>query len=130
MNRIEILDQVQRLKVGDTIQINAWDEPMTVRGVSERFVVADDNAHKNFTIIGKEPVEYSWGGIERGAIVCAGDWWVFGYLDGYHFENPAWVKEYLESLESGETEMSGRNRTEVWLLEVLERKNAGCQEKP
>ena len=112
MTRAEILDSVRGLKVGDAIVINDWEQPMKVCAVSEHFVLAY-NENSEYAIISKEPVEHLYNGITPGAIVCAADWWLFGYKGGYRFNDPAWAEEYMRSLESGETEMSMRRREEI-----------------
>lgn len=112
MTRAEILAAVRGLKIGGTIVINNWEQPMKVCAVSDHFVLAY-NEKDEYTIISKEPVEHQYNGIMPGAIVCAADWWTFGYADGYRFDDPAWVEEYMRSLESGETKMSMRHREEI-----------------
>lgn len=119
MTRVEILAAVRGLKAGDAIVINDWERPMKVCAVSDRYALAY-NENDEYTIISKEPVEHQYNGIMPGAIVCAADWWTFGYKDGYRFNDPAWVKEYMRSLESGETETSMRHREEIRSLRVFE----------
>ena len=119
MNNTEIMNTVLSLKIGDRIRINNWDLLyMVVCGVSEHFILAH-NENKEYTIIAKEPAEYSYRGIFAGDIYCGADWWTLGYPGGYEFDHPAWVDEYMQSLESEETEMSWRSREAVRLLEVL-----------
>ena len=113
MNREHILDIVRRLRTDDKIIINNWKEPFTVCGKSVHYVLAWDGGDE-YTIIKRDPIDFGpYNGITKGAIVCAADSWVFGYKDGYHFDDPAWVRRYLHDLETGETEMSMRHREEI-----------------
>lgn len=116
MTNKEILNKVCNLKIGDKIRINGWTDYFTVCGVSEHFALAYLN--NEYTIIGKEPVDYCYNGIPIGSIICGPDWWVMGWNEGYDFNNPPWIERYMKSLEDGETEISMRRRVKVDYMEV------------
>lgn len=112
-------DGIHALKVGSHIFINDWGDEYIVCGVSENFVVAHHPATSEYTIIPKNPAEYTYNGIPAGSFVCSPDHWVFGYMGGYHFDNPEWVEKYLGDLESGHTEISRRNRAQIVRLYIV-----------
>lgn len=116
MTKDEIRAALCALLPGDHIRVNDWNDSYTVRGVSPHYVVADyqaDTEYPLYTILAKEPTEIPRNGIPAGAMVCGPDSWVFGYWGGYNFEQPNVIAAYLESLESGETEISLRHRAEI-----------------
>lgn len=121
MNLTKIFDTVNNLKAGQIIQINDWASPMLVSGVSKNFVVAHD-AKDEYTIISKTPAPegYHYNGVTEGQCYCGPDFWSLGYWDGYHFDDPEWNNNYLESLETSETEISQRNRASIYLIKVLD----------
>lgn len=106
---------IMQLQTGDKVRVNDWTEIFTVCGVSENYVLA--HCGQTYTIIAKRPTDYQHNGIMPGAYVCAPDYLIFGYIGGYHFTDAEWVKQYLSDLESGEIEMSIRNRAEIHSLE-------------
>lgn len=117
MTREKIGETVTGLKTGDVITINDWKTPMRVCGVSDGYVLA--HAGDEYTIIMRQPTHLQYKGIPSGAFVCGPDWWTFGWgIDPYRFDDPAWVEKYLASLESGETEVSMRNRAEIRKITV------------
>lgn len=107
---------MESLEVGDSVRINNRRTYFTVCGISPNFILA--HRGQEYTIIMRYPTKYSYNGIPAGSYVCAPDFWVWGYYDGYRFDDPLWVKEYLQSLESGETEMSLRNRLHITQLHI------------
>ena len=117
MNNLEILDRIQRLNAGDRIRVNDWKRPMKVCAVSDHYVLAYNG--QIYTIISKAPQDYSRNHIEAGDPFCATDWWTFGYHDGYNFASKEWCEGYMNSLESGETEMSERHREAIHHLELI-----------
>lgn len=126
MTNAEILKVINSLQVGNMVQINDWDKPMIVRGVSEHYVVVSNLFDNDceYTILSREPNTIAYNGIPCGACICAADWWLFGILlDGYndfeyHFANQDWTTKYLESLEKGETEMSLKNRAIITNIKI------------
>lgn len=110
---------IPALRVGHRILINDWKDELTVCGVSENFVVAFQPTSGEYTIIPKTPTSFSYNGICKGSYVCAPDWWIFGWRDGYDFDNPSWVEKYLASLESGETQISTRNRERINRISIV-----------
>ena len=112
---MNIGNKIMQLQTGDRIHVNDWEEPFTVCGVSENYVLA--HCGQEYTIIAKHPTNYQYNGIMPGAYVCSPDYLIFGYAGGYHFTDAEWVKQYLGDLESGKIEMSRRNRAEIYSLE-------------
>ncbi len=121
MNINKIFDTVNSLKAGQIISINDWTSPMLVSGVSEHFVVAHDAADE-YTIISKTPAPegcHHNGGVQ-GQCYCGPDFWSFGHWEGYRFDDPVWNNNYLNSLETGETEISERHRASIYFIKVME----------
>lgn len=114
--KMSIGNKIMKLQIGDKIHVNDWDKPFTVCGVSENYVLA--NCRREYTIIAKRPTDYQYNGIMPGTYVCSTDNSIFGYIGGYHFYDPKWVKQYLGDLEYGEIEMSVRNRAEIYSLDM------------
>jgi len=112
--------KIVNLKIGDTIIINEWQHRFTVCGVSEKHVLAVSPKSNEYTIIPKEPTFNSYNSIPAGSFVCGADFWIFGYAGGYHFDDPAWISEYLTSLSIGETEVSVRHREQIRRILVNE----------
>ena len=116
------------IMVGDELQINTWGDRFTVAAVSPGFILAGHGTE--YTIIQRTPTDYGpYNGIPEGAIVCGPDWWTFGWSpenpeddDGeeqYRLDDPDWCKVYMAELESGRTEVSGRNREWIRSLQVI-----------
>ena len=119
MTTDEIIKTIHEIKIGDKLSINDWNAKYTVCGVSQRFILAHYGQH--YTIIDKTPFPYTFNAVREGDIRCAPDWWLFGYVNGYYFTNEEWVKEYLTSLETGETELSQKKHAPVWFISVVGR---------
>lgn len=117
MDRDEIFDVIDRLCTGDRIQVNDWEKPMKVCGVTDHYVLAYNG--NEYTIISKLPQMYSHNSIYAGDPFCAMDWWVFGYADGYDFASNEWCEKYMNSLENGDTELSERHREAIYRLELI-----------
>ncbi len=115
----DIFKTVNSLKLGDRLAINDWKAKYTVVGISQNYVLAHYGQH--YTIIQRNPMPkgYCFNGVREGDIRCAPDWWIFGYVGGYYFPDEEWVRLYLESLESGMTEMSQKKHAVVWFLSVV-----------
>lgn len=113
---MSIGNKIMNLQVGDKICINDWEQPFSVCGVSENYVLA--YCGQEYTIIAKRPTDYQYNGIMPGAYVCGPDSFIFGYPIGYDFGNSEWVKLYLDYLEIGKIEMSVRNRAEIYSLDM------------
>ncbi len=116
MTMAGIFDLINSLTVGDKIILNDFRRPFTVVGVSKHYVLA--HTGKRYTIIGRAPAERTHNDVVAGMPYCGPDWWVFGYAGGYDFRSEQWVAEYMQSLESGETEVSLRHQAPVVYLEV------------
>lgn len=113
---MSIGNKIMNLQIGDKIFINDWEQPFIVCGVSDNYVLA--YCGQEYTIIAKRPTDYQYNGIMPGAYVCSPDNLIFGYIGGYHFDDPKWVEQYLGDLESGEIEISVRNRAEIYSLDM------------
>ena len=109
----EILDTV---KVGDKVRINGWKMPLTVKGVSEHFFVMARNAFKKsiYSVVDKR---YLFAGPDN----C-----IFGHplgidhSDLYQFSDKAVTRDYLESFESGEVEVSQRRGVKIESIRIGE----------
>ena len=107
----EVLDTLQ---VGDLVKINDWGKPMRVKGVTKNYVALSMKQFKDtiYSIVSKIP----WGklGMRHNAMTggcfhCGRDNWIFGAPDfNYNFDDAEAVQKYLESFETGETEISER----------------------
>ena len=118
MTTSEIITTINSIKLGDKLSINDWKAKYTVCGISEHYILAHYGQH--YTIISRVPFEgLMFNGVRRGDIYCAPDWWIFGYIEGYDFTNADWVKNYMISLETGETEMSQKHHAPVFFLSVV-----------
>lgn len=123
MTTAEIVETLNSLRLGDKLAINDWNAKYTVCGISPNYVLAHYGQH--YTIIAKNPTtrEYNFNGVRGDEIRCAPDWWIFGWMsnkwNGYEFTNEEWVKDYLISLETGETEMSQKKHAPVFFLSVV-----------
>lgn len=113
----ELINVLSNLKLGDKLAINDWKARYTVCGISQNYVLAHYGQH--YTIIEKKPFPYTHNAVRAGDIRCAPDWWIFGYVNGYRFTDEEWVKEYLTSLETGETELSEKHHAPVFFIGVV-----------
>lgn len=117
METSEVLEVVNSLKLGDKLSINDWNAKYTVCGISQRFVLAHYGQH--YTIISRFPSPFTHNAIRKGDVVCAPDWFLFGYSGGYDFTNPNWVTQYMIDLESGVTEQSHKKGCAVYFIAVV-----------
>ena len=118
-----ILDSVQ---VGDLVKCNDWKMPYRVKGVSANYFVMARNmfGQTSYSICEKK----LWQGIKHnemtgGMFHISTDHWLFGwsgweYGKAYDFDNKQKVKEYLQSLERGETKLSERRGCPVRRIEI------------
>lgn len=103
-----VLDTVE---VGDLVKCNGWKVPYRVKGVSANYFVM---ARKQFgewhySICEKNiRVEGRYNAMEPGMYHISTDNMVFGYVDGYDFDNAEWMDGYLNALETGKIELSER----------------------
>lgn len=108
----EILDTV---KIGDSIKINNWDEPMIVKAVSENyFVMIGDNGE--YSVCEKKIRDKgNHNKMVKGKFHCGGDDWIFNsplcisYNNVYKFENAEVNDHYLKDFEDGKAHLSERN---------------------
>ena len=116
----DIKATLDSLTVGDKVCVNDWKAKYTVCGVSQNFVLIHFGQH--YSILSKRPVTwkgYNHNGVRCGDYVCAPDWWLFGYVNGYKFTDADWVAEYLNELEQGMTEQSRKKEAPIWSLTVV-----------
>lgn len=104
----DILDMIE---IGDYVKCNNWKCPYVVRCVSENYFVMTQKmfGKEYYSICEKKPAGYGRNFYQKNQFRISTDFWIFGYINGYHFDNPEWCKEYLNSLEAGTTELSERN---------------------
>ncbi len=120
----EILDTVC---VGGLIKINEWKVPMRVKAVSENYFVMTRKqfGYTVYSVCSK----LSWDGIRynqmRGGMFhCSTDNWAFGspltadYEHLYDFGDDDANDAYLQSFESGETELSERRGVPIYELYI------------
>lgn len=120
MTSSELGSIINSIKIGDKLSINDWNAKYTVCGISEHYILAHYGRH--YTIISRKPIDsigYNYNGVRHGDYVCAPDWWIFGYMNGYYFTDEEWVKEYMTSLETGETEQSQKKHAPIWFISVV-----------
>lgn len=116
----KIKEVILSIQLGDKILFNDYHAKYTVCGVSPNFILAHYGQH--YTIISRRPVSevgYCFNGVRYGDYVCAPDWWVFGYEDGYDFTNPDWVTKYMGDLESGDTEQSAKHQAPLFFIAIV-----------
>ena len=109
----EILDTV---KVGNQVRLNGWKMPLSVKGVSKNFFVMERNA------FGK-PL---YSVVDKRHLFAGPDNCIFGHPLGiihhdlYHFADKNVTREYLESFESGEVEISQRRGARIEIISIGE----------
>ena len=115
----EILDSVQ---VGDLVKINDWKMPYRVKGVSENYFVMTRKQFGDnwYSVCEKKP----WEGLRYNAMIggmfhIGTDNLVFGMPDGdYSFNDAAKTKDYLQSFENGESELSMRTSVPITRIAI------------
>lgn len=125
----EVLDSIE---VGDLIKINDWKIAFRVKAVSKNYFVMARNMfkHTQYSVCEKKP----WGGIRYNSMLggryhCGTDNFVFGHPlclvsnNLYKFENEEVNKEYLESFENGECELSARTSVAIFDLYIKKKGN-------
>ena len=103
-----VLDTVE---VGDLVKCNAWKQSMRVKGVSQNyFVMAVKRFGSWYYSICEKKLRTAGfhNAMEPGKYHISVDNMVFGYIDGYNFDDKNWVADYLMSLEKGKIELSER----------------------
>jgi hypothetical protein len=116
----EVLDSLQ---VGDLVKINAWGQPMRVRGTSENYAVMAQNVFGKtyYSVIEKKPrTAGNHNEMIRGLFHCGPDFWLFGppFEFAYKFDDAAAVQRYLQSFETGESELSERSSIPIHLIQI------------
>lgn len=104
----EILDTVTK---DDLIKLNDWKVPFKVMCVSENY----------FVMIRKQFGKSRYSVCDKINLIAGTDDRIFGYMSKTEYtdkntpryENEAFLTEYLESFELGETKISPRNRIKL-----------------
>ena len=103
-----VLDTVA---VGDLVKCNGWKAPYRVKGVSKNyFVMARKQFGEWYYSICEKKVRTAgqYNSMMPGMFHISTDNMVFGYVDGYDFDNAEWMAGYLNALETGKIELSER----------------------
>ena len=121
----ELLDSV---KPDDFVWINDWDHPFLVKCVSANYfvMIGFDDGEQMYSICSKKPFPGEChNGVCFGDFYCGPDFWAFGsalagkYKDLYSFTNKIANRKYMESLESGETQISMRRMAKINQIRIL-----------
>ena len=126
MGEYEIYDEVSKkvldsVQVGDLVKFNDWAAAYRVKGVSENYFVA---ARKMFGQVGYTICEKKrWPGIRynamRGGMYHIGpDNLIFGWPEGYDFDNEEVMERYLRALETERIAISERRGCPVYRIEI------------
>lgn len=114
----ELLDGIE---VGDLIKVNDWKKPLRVKAVSENYFVMATKAFgkAEYSVCEKKP----WDGIRYNSMIggmfhVGDDSWVFGWSEGYDFDNPEIATRYLQSFEDGESEISPRRAVPIFTIQI------------
>ena len=114
----ELLDQIE---VGDLIRVNEWKKALRVKAVSENYFVMTAKAFgkTNYSVCEKK----QWDGIRHNMMIgglfhVGTDSWVFGWKEGYDFDNPEIAGRYLQSFEDGESEISPRGAVPIFTIQI------------
>ena len=113
------------LEVGDEIRINDWDDFFTVCGISEDHILIYHG--EEYSIIQRAPLDRAYNGIPAGSYICAPDYLVFGYYEGYHFTDPDWCERYLKALKKKTLFMSVRKRAQITSVQVRSNLFVDCR---
>ena len=104
----ELLNSIEG---GDLVKCNNWRGTLKVIGVSENYflMVYKDEC----SICEKKPSETTRNFYTKGSFRIGTDNYIFGFEDGYKFENEESIKKYLNEFETGVTELSVRNAVDL-----------------
>lgn len=119
MTNMQIESVLHSLHRRDRLRINDWDGVYQVCGVSEHYVLVYCPESWKYSILHLNPFPYTYNGIPAGSMVCSMDDRIFGYIDGYHFDDFNWVSQYMDDLESGKIGTSVKRREELLNIEVI-----------
>lgn len=121
----ELLDSV---KPGDLVWINDWYNPFRVKCVSSNYfvMIGFDDGEQMYSICSKKPFPGEChNGVCLGDFYCGPDFWTFGsalagkYKNLYSFTNKTANRKYMESLESGETQILMRRMAKINQIRIL-----------
>ena len=125
MTNEEIKAVLDKVRIGDNLKSNCWDEIMSVRGVSEHFIVARDDDSELYTVIWKELNQSMYNGVPRNCYVCGPDAYVFGtplqmeYPEIYKFKHMVGTAKYLMAFENNEAHISMRRWAQIKGIEIV-----------
>ncbi|MEG0409108.1 MAG: hypothetical protein RR623_09565 [Bacilli bacterium] len=122
-NQDEItLDLLNSLVIGDKVKINDWKQPLTVKGISENYVIMNrryKGDNYSYAIIEKKKSSYRHNGREwNDMFICGTDDRVVGSVYGYAFNNQKYIDGYLDYLETSEIDISYRNRVCIEYISI------------
>lgn len=109
-------DILDHIKIGDRVKLNGDKRPMRIIATSENYMLAIQNVFGNtlYSVISKNKAKHNRNNVTKGRYYYGADNWISGYRNqGHHWENKEWLKTYLESFESGETEITTRNSVDL-----------------
>lgn len=109
-----ILDNI---KVGNIIKCNDWEESMKVVGISDNYFIMVNGDY--YSICEKKPIDHTRNNYTKGSFRIGDDDLVFGKIGGYKWNDEKFITEYLNELESGETQLSARRAIDLKKIKIL-----------
>ena len=97
---------MKEYKVGDKIRFKGEVKPYTIRACDDRYLICTKPYNLKYTVL------YTIVDLKKN--IRGTDWWIFGIYD-YRMKDEC--EQCLRDLNSGETEISKRNRVELEIEE-------------
>lgn len=113
--------QLDSVEVGDLVKCNGWKVPYRVKGVSPNYFVMARKQFGNwyYSICEKKMrTAGDYNAMRSGRYHISTDNMIFGYVDGYDFDNSEWMAGYLNALETGKIELSERNGRALYSISI------------